>query len=257
MAQFPDLSPTDTLGSDDEQIIRQGTTDKRIRSELANTLSWAKREGHIFIGEHTNGITFNSLDEFSFYQGKTYFPKVEVTFPYVSSVADPTLDTNLTDSPTSIFRSTINNIYQIGRPLLTFGDEDPNTLYPWQTWVLVSGDASLALGDGTIQTVTPSGDNTPTVPVPQHSHSSGSLSVNIAHTHNYTDHSPATSTTYAGSGTVQVTGYPPTTPTRTTGGVNEGATKSVTGSTSTTGSAGATLNVRGAQLKVNMWHRTA
>ena len=95
MAQIPQLNPTTTLGSSDETILRQGTTDKRISLELANTLSWAKREGYTYLGAHVSGIVFSDTESFTTYEGRTYFVNLGVSLPYTSTEVDPSLDTNL------------------------------------------------------------------------------------------------------------------------------------------------------------------
>ncbi|AUR93504.1 coil containing protein [Vibrio phage 1.187.O._10N.286.49.F1] len=95
MAQIPNLQSTNTLGTDDQAILRQGTIDKRISLNLAGILSWATREGYSHIGEHTTGSQFPDTQSFTTYQGRTYFVNDGVTLPYTSSNNDPSLDTNL------------------------------------------------------------------------------------------------------------------------------------------------------------------
>ena len=95
MAQIPNLQSTNTLGLDDQAILRQGTIDKRISLNLAGILSWAIREGYTHIGEHTTGSQFPDTSSFTTYQGRTYFVKEGVSLTYTSSSNDPSLDTNL------------------------------------------------------------------------------------------------------------------------------------------------------------------
>jgi len=337
MAQIPDLIPTEVLNTTDEMLLRQGTTDKRIPLELSSTLSWAKRNGYSRLGDHTAGSTFPSTDVFTTYQGKVYFVKVGVPLPYTSSASVPSTDSNLIDTPSKDFRSVVDNIYGIGDALLRFDAKDPNVQYPWQTWLLVTGDASLALGDGSVLSGTATGNNTPTVPLPEHNHDKGGLSADqSSHTHssgtisaNQSSHThsaagltatqpmhghdtssltatqdphshtedlglqfdgqqqvgeiPARSTTAAVSTTslpsseetpsITVSGslggaQPTITlggslgsadPTISVSGTTGSADPSITvsGSTANEGTAGATLDVRGAQIKVNLWKRTA
>ncbi|AUR94313.1 hypothetical protein NVP1193O_182 [Vibrio phage 1.193.O._10N.286.52.C6] len=95
MAQIPNLQSTNTLGTDDQAILRQGTIDKRISLNLAGILSWATREGYSHIGEHTTGSQFPDTASFTTYQGRAYFVDEGVTLPYTSSSNDPSTDTNL------------------------------------------------------------------------------------------------------------------------------------------------------------------
>ncbi|AGG57834.1 hypothetical protein VPBG_00062 [Vibrio phage helene 12B3] len=95
MAQIPNLQSTNTLGTDDQAILRQGTIDKRISLNLAGILSWATREGYSHIGEHTTGSQFPDADSFTTFQGQVFFPADGVTTPYTAIGNDPTADTNL------------------------------------------------------------------------------------------------------------------------------------------------------------------
>lgn len=95
MAQIPNLQSTNTLGIDDQAILRQGTIDKRISLNLAGILSWAKRNGYTHIGEHTTGIQFLDTESFTTFQGKTYFVKSGVVLPYTATSNDPVTDYNL------------------------------------------------------------------------------------------------------------------------------------------------------------------
>ena len=95
MAQIPNLQSTNTLGVDDQAILRQGTIDKRIGLNLAGILSWAKRNGYTHLGEHTTGIQFPDTESFTTFQGKVYFVNEGVTLPYSATSNDPSTDTNL------------------------------------------------------------------------------------------------------------------------------------------------------------------
>ena len=113
MAQIPNLQSTNTLGTDDQAILRQGTIDKRISLNLAGILSWAGREGYNYIGEHTTGSQFPDTKSFTTYQGRTYFVNEGVTLTYTSPTNDPTADNNLyvksEDSIKTSLYNTINN----------------------------------------------------------------------------------------------------------------------------------------------------
>ena len=64
------------LGTEDQVILRKGNFDRRISLELAGTLSWAKRNGYTYLGEHTAGLVFTDENSFSIYQGQVYFSSV-------------------------------------------------------------------------------------------------------------------------------------------------------------------------------------
>lgn len=95
MAQIINLQSTNTLGSDDQAILRQGTIDKRVSLELAGTLSWAKRNGYTHLGEHTTGLVFPDLKSFSTLQGVVYFVKGSTSLPYTSLSNTPATEPGL------------------------------------------------------------------------------------------------------------------------------------------------------------------
>ena len=95
MAQIPQLNPTTTLDSSDETILRQGTTDKRISLELANTLAWAKREGYSYQGEYQTGVVYSSTEQFYLFDSKPYFVEDNVSLPYTTTISSPEDDSNL------------------------------------------------------------------------------------------------------------------------------------------------------------------
>ncbi len=109
MAQIPQLTPTTTLDSGDETILRQGTTDKRISLELAGTLSWAKREGYTYLGGHVTGIVFSNTDSFTTYEGRVYFVNLGISLPYTSTQADPSADPNLYAKTTPDMQEVVSN----------------------------------------------------------------------------------------------------------------------------------------------------
>lgn len=168
--------------------------------------------------------------------------------------------------------------FQVGTVMLRLDDVDPNDIFEDEghVWELVTGDASLCLGDGTVDNVGfISGDNNPIVPIPYHKHTASQSS----HAHS--------------RGTMNITGTINNVPTsRNTGSVtatgaftraNSGdqgrgtgdasasnitlnAANSWTGVTSYVspsitvqyaGTQNAKLDVRGAQFPVNVWIRTA
>ena len=95
MAQIPQLTSTTTLGSADETILRQGTTDKRISLELANILAWAKREGYIHQGEYQSGVAYSSTEQFYLFNSEPYFVEGNVSLPYTTTISSPEDDSNL------------------------------------------------------------------------------------------------------------------------------------------------------------------
>lgn len=108
MAEIPQLTPTTTLGSADETILRQGTTDKRISLELANTLSWAKREGYTYLGEYQTGLTYSSTEQFYLFNSKPYFVEDNVSLPYTTTSLSPEDDRNLYTKNETYFLSKTN-----------------------------------------------------------------------------------------------------------------------------------------------------
>lgn len=254
MAEFPDLTPTETLNTADECVLRQGTTDKRIKFELAATLAWATRNGYLRLGDHVTGIEYSSYEEFTTYNGKTYFVKGTESLPYTSTQTDPNVDTGLTTKPYEAYKDTVDAIHEIGDTLFRFDDVSPEVKYPWQSWDLVTGDASIRLGDGSDNGTgiygdqTPYAGNEPLVPLPQHTHGATSTFTSYPHNHGgvldeYGDGEFANPT--AGDELLK--------------GETEDAT--VIGTVTTTiaqeGTAQATIDTRGLYVKMNVWVRTA
>lgn len=63
----------------------------------------------------------------------------------------------------------ITNAQAVGNIIFRDDNVDPATLYPGTTWVLLSGDACIALATAD-NAGTMSGSNTPIVPLPDHTH---------------------------------------------------------------------------------------
>lgn len=146
----------------------------------------------------------------------------------------------------------IDKRWPVGAALLLFTNQDPNADYPG-TWALVTGDASLALGDGSNNVGSIAGSNTPVVPLLEHSHTASFTGSPLpGHSHTFSVNWLNTSQQQAGAGL----GGP-------TFALNQG-TSSVSAGTpagsvaiGNAGAAGVTLNVRGAQIKVNVWKRVS
>ncbi|AUR84730.1 hypothetical protein NVP1063O_063 [Vibrio phage 1.063.O._10N.261.45.C7] len=126
MAQITDLQATNTLGTDDQTILRQGLTDKRISLELAATLSWAKRNEYIHVGEHTTGLIFPTTESFSTYQGKVYFVKEGVSLPYTAVSNTPSSDSNLTTQSLSEKNGILK--YRVGQKVAIHSTQIPDWL---------------------------------------------------------------------------------------------------------------------------------
>ena len=86
----------------------------------------------------------------------------------VPLTVDPTVLNALAATLKSIDEK-ITNAHAIGNIIFRDDSVDPATLYPGTTWVLLSGDACIALATAD-NAGTLSGNNTPIVPVPEHSH---------------------------------------------------------------------------------------
>ena len=113
MAQIPQLTSTTTLGSADETILRQGTTDKRISLELANILAWAKREGYIHQGEYQSGVAYSSTEQFYLFNSEPYFVEGNVSLPYTTTISSPEDDSNLYIKNEAYFLSKTNGINRL------------------------------------------------------------------------------------------------------------------------------------------------
>lgn len=148
MAQIPNLQSTNTLGIDDQAILRQGTIDKRISLNLAGILSWAKRNGYTFLGEHTTGIQIPDSDSFTLFNGQCFFVKKGVALPYTTQSTDPTA------APDNAFVEQVLevNSANIGDQLiLSTGSTEPRSINDRAADVIYVADSG-ASGDGTDQT---------------------------------------------------------------------------------------------------------
>lgn len=147
----------------------------------------------------------------------------------------------------------------VGSVVFRMDDVNPSTIYGG-TWELLKGDATIALGDGTVQSGVSSGDNDPQVPLVEHSHTRGTMEIS-GRVLNYTSNKSkaegsSPNGAFYGTGSIQYDG----------GGSSSGnhqypdniyfqASRNWTGSTSVEGVSNATLNVRGERLTVNVWQR--
>lgn len=160
MAQIPNLQSTNTLGEDDQAILRQGAIDKRIGLNLAGILSWAKRNGYTHIGEHTTGSQFPDTKSFTTYQGQVYFVKSGVSLPYNATSSDPSTDNNLkilTESTypsvlkfsnlnEMILQGEVDNVYRVDDYVWLRESDTNNTLEDFKL-LSVSGTVPVGIYD--------------------------------------------------------------------------------------------------------------
>lgn len=141
--------------------------------------------------------------------------------------------------------------WPVGCALLLFSNQNPNGTYPG-VWSMLTGDASLSLGDGSSNVGGVSGSNDVAVPLPAHAHGA-SFSGNQLPPH---DHSTGL---YGGN----VTGprqssyeFQPRDTLLRTQAVSAG-TPSGSVTIVSSGVANPTMNVRGARIPVNVWKRVS
>jgi len=147
----------------------------------------------------------------------------------------------------------------IGSVVMRMDAIDPATIYGG-TWSLVTGAASLTFGDGSVRDGAIVGSDTQTVTLPEHSHANtaastfaGSAMAN--HTHNNPAH--AGQTTQGGPYTVTMSGGPTTYPSQAVSAGTPAGSVTTTMTNVNAGTAGATMDVAGARIAINVWQRTA
>lgn len=140
-----------------------------------------------------------------------------------------------------------------GSVVLRLDDINPGTIYGG-TWELITGDASLRLGNGANLSGRIEGSgNDPVVPLQAHSHTKGTMEITGTLNNISQDRSSGIITEGAFSQVYSGTG-------RGTGDgqamdITFAASNSWTGETSVEGTSNATLDVRGNYLKVNVWKK--
>lgn len=161
----------------------------------------------------------------------------------------------LNDLPSMIedLQTAMDNRWPVGAWIFLSTNQNPNTnnVYPG-VWQLITGDASIALGDGTNNVGTINGNNTPNVPVPKHNHVATFTGNQLPpHSHDIGLYGNTVGPTNRRAPAVSN---------------NEGLlyTSNVSAGTPSGyvnvdyfGTENATLNVRGAQIKVNVWKRVS
>jgi hypothetical protein len=141
----------------------------------------------------------------------------------------------------------------IGTVTLRMDDINPSTIYGG-TWSLITGDASLSLGDGTVKDGIITGNNNPSVPLVAHNHGRGIQEITgtqLGRRIVNINGSGAFFPTNAGYEDWVVTSS-----TKSSNSLGFQASRAWTGRSTTEGVQNATIDVRGAQMKVNVWKRT-
>jgi hypothetical protein len=166
-------------------------------------------------------------------------------------------------------------VTNVGSVVFRMDDLNPSEIYGG-TWQLITGDASIRLGDGSILSDTLQGENEPLVPLQEHAHSMNHDHPSVATSSDTHDHN--LNVTKSGYGSAFApswlsdtgylalgmrTGSPLNRTTHDTRGGIDNDTHNHTvdlpnfvGNTAKAGSANATLNVRGKYLRINVWKRT-
>lgn len=160
----------------------------------------------------------------------------------------------------------------VGSVTLRMDAVNPSTIYGG-TWTLITGDAALAFGDGTALNGVSEGNNNPLVPVVAHTHTA----TQVAHSHTRGTmeikgttaigefDSKKQTGAFTGKSSYSNEGNGTAAGGSTDYTTNFQASRSWTGSTSSitpkitvasTGTSKATIDVRGARIKVNVWKRT-
>jgi len=137
----------------------------------------------------------------------------------------------------------------VGSVVLRMDTIDPATIYGG-TWGLITGDASLSFGDGTVQDgLVDLGANEPSVPLLEHTHIFDGIEMND-HDHDYI-YLDRQADAQSGSGAGQGVSA---------GGNTTGSTLNVSagtpeGTNQPAGDVAPTLDVRGSRISINVWQR--
>jgi len=205
-------------------------------------------------GIWSKAVSESDLMDFT-YDKQTIDLKADIT--YVDSENNAQDATIALKADTTYVDATIAALHPIGSVVLRMDVIDPATIYGG-TWELITGDASLSFGDGTVQDGIASGENTPLNTLAEHSHSNTAVFAGSAmadHTHTMTPMYSGTNSAPDGGGASPRWG----------GGTGESINASSAGTPTGTvtmtnvnaGTSGATLDVRGSRITINVWQRTA
>ena len=134
------------------------------------------------------------------------------------------------------------------------------------SWSLITGDASVSFGDGTVQSGSVIGDNQETITLPAHSHDRGTMEITAEYGSHLSGmyYGPYSEYDWVGAfEPMRATGnIMSSTAQRTGNGVNQGsgikftASKTWSGRTSIEGSNSPQMNIRDARIELNVWKRT-
>lgn len=150
----------------------------------------------------------------------------------------------------------------VGSVVFRMDDKNPADIYGG-TWQLITGDATLAFGDGTPQSGISSGNNDPLVPLVEHSHTmnhdhpSVTTSTNGNHSHGWRGGNDTTAgrTAMAG-GKNSLSSGPSNNAIYAAGNHNHTVDlPNYNGNTGNAGVSNATLDVRGERITINVWKR--
>ena len=149
----------------------------------------------------------------------------------------------------------VDKWFPVGTVVLRMDSVNPTNIYGG-TWVLITGDASLTFGNGAVQSGTVVGNNNVVVPVPLHNHGvSHNLSVGRAGQHT---HSMKTGSDRMSIDDVRGQWFRKGDALNYTEPAGEHDHPIYGGvSVQAAGTQGASINVSGARIAINVWRRTA
>lgn len=138
----------------------------------------------------------------------------------------------------------------VGSVVFRMDAKNPSTIYGG-TWQLITGDASIRLGNGSELSANIIGDSDPVVPLQQHSHSA-TFTGNALPPHSHGTN--ATAKTSIANGYERTTGYPEY---QSAASVTAASAGTPTGTVTVTsaGTQNATMSVRGSYITLNVWKR--
>lgn len=154
----------------------------------------------------------------------------------------------------------LKNVYKVGDIMIRADNVNPQTMFPGTTWTRLDGDFTLHLGNGTNGGTT-TGNSFPAVPLPNHSHGA-SLNISSAGGHSHTvglrvraDFIQSGWNYATGSNGNSAAEHHSTNPymplTDYTGAHVHGGSVSI----GNAGVDGASIDVRGARIFLNIWKR--
>lgn len=159
----------------------------------------------------------------------------------------------------------LSEVHPVGSVVFRMDTVNPSNIYGG-TWELITGDASVSFGDGSVQSGNIIGDNEEVVVLPAHSHSRGTMEIEGGYGAHfggkyygpYADYDwSGAFKPYRARGThmnygVQYEGNGSTSGS----GIRFKASEGWTGSTSIEGTNNPKMNIRDARIELNVWKRT-